>query len=259
MKRIFIFLIVLSCISVSYIYPIKKDTKLLLEELTKMQSGIEAIDQKVTAIVSGFSSLKKKVEIIEEKVSAITKNQADANQSKENLLLSLQFIKEELNELKENLNKMNDKITSMPVGGIPAYQSLGPAQDQQVVNQSPEKIYFTAYSDYNARNYNRAIDGFNLFIKLFPDNARADNSLYWVGECYYALKRYNDAVNTFNELIEKYSEGDKVPDATLKKAFALIETGRETEGVNVLKELISSSPFSEIASLAQQKIKEVME
>jgi TolA-binding protein len=60
-------------------------------------------------------------------------------------------------------------------------------------------------------------------------------------------------------LIGNYSDGDKIPDAILKKGFALIEMGNQSEGISVLKELISRFPLSEEASLAQQKIREVME
>ena len=85
----------------------------------------------------------------------------------------------------------------------------------------------------------------------------ADNSLYWIGECYYSQKKYQEAVNTFNRLRTQYSDGDKVPDAIWKEGFALIEMGDQTGGINALKELISKFPLSEEASLAQQKIKEV--
>ena len=104
-----------------------------------------------------------------------------------------------------------------------------------------------------------AIEGFKQFLKLYPDNDRGDNSLYWIGECYYTQGLYQEAVNTFTELIIKHQDGDKVPDASLKKGFALIEMGKESEGISVLKELISKFPFSDESKLAQQKIKEITE
>jgi tol-pal system protein YbgF len=94
-------------------------------------------------------------------------------------------------------------------------------------------------------------------LQLFPQNQLADNSLYWIGECYYSQKKYQEAVSTFTQLINNYSDGDKIPDAILKKGYALIEMGKQSDGVDVLKELISRFPLSEEASLAQQKIKDV--
>ena len=57
----------------------------------------------------------------------------------------------------------------------------------------------------------------------------------------------------------QYVNGDKIPDATLKKGFALIEMGKQSQGVRILKGLVSNFPLTEEASLAQQKIREVSE
>jgi tol-pal system protein YbgF len=104
-----------------------------------------------------------------------------------------------------------------------------------------------------------AIEGFRQFIQLYPQNGLADNALYWIGECYYSQKMYREAVSTFSQLVTNYADGDKIPDAILKKGYSLIEMGEQSDGITVLKELISRFPLSEEASLAQQKIKEVMD
>ena len=79
------------------VHAIRKDTKLILEKLAKLEALITNLEQKVTIISTEFSSMFSKVKIIETKVAAMTRNQADTNEGKENLLLSLQFIKEEIN------------------------------------------------------------------------------------------------------------------------------------------------------------------
>lgn len=262
MKKNIIF-IVLVCLALSTpIHAIRKDTKLILDELQKISQTLAALDQKVTIVSTGFDELQKKMEIIERKVSAISTSQADLNQNKEGVVLSLQFIKEELNDLKNELTQISDKMTNFTptVGNNPegGEDSTLEEQDSAMV-QSPESVYFTAYSDYLKKNYDLAIKGFKQFISLFPQNGLADNSLYWIGECYYAQRMFQDAVNTFGELIDTYNDGDKIPAATLKKGFALIEMGSGSEGMDVLKGLISRFPLSEEASLAQQKIKEISE
>jgi len=117
-------------------------------------------------------------------------------------------------------------------------------------------VYYAAYSDYIKENYDLAIEGFRQFLRAYPESGLADNSLYWIGECHYAKKMYAEAIDTFNELLSRYKDGDKVPAANLKKGYALIELGRQGEGIAILKELITRFPLSEEASLAGQKIKE---
>jgi tol-pal system protein YbgF len=241
-------------------HSIRKDTRLILDQLQQLERVIKDMEAKIDTIYSDTSSMAKKITTIEERLNAVTRSQADISQSKESLSLSLQFIKEEINELKNSISKINDRLLSLPTASAPiSGGSEGEVTNQQTTVQSPETVYYAAYSDYIKKNYSLAIQGFRQFIQLFPQNGLADNSLYWIGECYYSQKMYQEAVNTFSELIDNYSDGDKVADAILKKGFALIEMGNQSEGISVLKELISRFPLSEEASLAQQKIREVME
>ena len=94
---------------------------------------------------------------------------------------------------------------------------------------------------------------------IFPKAAWPTIPCTGSANAHYAKKKYQDAINTFNELLAKYKDGDKVPAAILKKGYALLEMGRQSEGIAILKELISRFPLSEEASLAQQKIKEFSE
>lgn len=239
------------------LHPIKQDTRLILDELQKLSAAVQNLDRTINLISAETAAMSQKIKLIEDKVNAITINQADKNQDRESLELSLQFIKEELNEMKNSISKVHDRLLSMPAGTVPAGTDNTDGSTASGTVQSAESIYYTAYSDYIKKNYDLAVEGFKQFIQLYPNHGLADNSLYWIGECYYSQKKYQDAVNTFNRLKTDYADGDKVPDAILKEGFALIEMGSQSEGIDALKELISKFPLSEEASLAQQKIKEV--
>jgi len=244
---------------VSPSFAVKKDTRLLLEQLQKMEDRLTRIELKIDSIFGETTGLAKKIEIMEEKLSAVSRGQADTTENKEKLLLSLQFLKEELNELKNIVGKINDRLVAMPTASAPPTETSDDSDTppQQNNAQTPDSIYYTAYSDYIKKNYQLAIEGFKQFIKLYPQNGLADNSLYWIGECYYSQKMYQESVDSFTDLIDNYSDGDKIPDAFLKKGYALIELGQQSEGITVLKQLISRYPLSDLAALAQQKIKAV--
>lgn len=240
-------------------YPVRKDTRLILDQLQQLERIIKDLEARIVSISTETNTMSKKITTIEERLNAVARSQADISQNKESLMLSLQFIKEEINELKNQVGKINDRLLSLPANTVQTESSTGEEAAQQDNLQSPETVYYAAYSDYIKKNYQLAIQGFRQFIQLFPRNGLADNSLYWIGECYYSQKMYQEAVNTFSQLIDNYADGDKIPDAILKKGFALIEMGKQSEGISVLKVLVSRFPLSEEASLAQQKIKEVME
>lgn len=234
---------------------VKKDTQLILDEMQKLSDSVAQLSAQV-------AELLKKSGISDERISAVARNQADLAQSKENFTLSVQFFKEELNDLKNSLNKLDDKIMNLQAGTggtSPAGTANAAIPAANAQAQDPSSIYYAAYSDYIKENFDLAIEGFRQFIRNFPESTLADNSLYWIGECYYAKKKYQDAINTFNELLVKYKDGDKAAAAILKKGYALIEMGRQSEGIAILKDLISRFPLSEEASLAGQKIKEFSE
>jgi len=232
---------------------------LILDQLQQLERLFKDMETKIDTITTETQTMSQKITIIEERLNAVTRSQADISQNKESLMLSLQFIKEEINELKNQVSRINDRLVSFPTAATPTTESGNEDVTSSENQQSPETVYYAAYSDYIKKNYQLAIQGFRQFIQLFPQNGLADNSLYWIGECYYSQKKYQEAVDTFTQLIDNYSEGDKIPDAILKKGFALVEMGNQSEGIGVLKSLVSRFPLSEEASLAQQKIKEVME
>lgn len=248
-------IILLVLISTIFLYPVKKDTKLLLNEIAVIKNTLSIIDTNIADFRTDLKNLNKQVKIIDNKISAITKNLADDGQNKETILLSLQFIKEEFNEVRNAIGKINDRLIAMPLTSLKQPDDTGGSTGSSV--QSPDSIYFTSYSDYNKKNYDLAIEGFSQFVKHFPENVLADNSLYWIGECYYAQKEYSKAIKIFSDIINKYKSGDKVPDALLKKGYALIEMDQIENGITVLKELITDFPLSEEAYLAQQKIKDI--
>jgi len=262
MKKTLLAFLLLSLAGVIPLPAAKKESKLILEELQKLTEVVNALDKKITFIYDEFTPLAKKVEIIEERVGAVARSQADINQSKENTVLSLQFLKEELNEVKNTLGKINDRLLNLPSSGGTAMAASAGTETGSAdasLPQDPSTLYYTAYSDYLKENFDLAVAGFRQYLRAFPESGLADNSLYWIGECFYAQKKYVDAVNTFNDLISRYQDGDKIPAALLKKGYALIEMGRQSEGIATLRELISRFPLQEEASLARQKIQENLE
>jgi tol-pal system protein YbgF len=260
MKRTAILALMALLLGTLPLHAVKKDTKLILDEMQKLADAIIALDNRINTIAADLAGMKKKSDISEERIGAMSRNQADMTQNRENLLLSMQFFKEELNDIKNSLNKLNDKITNIPAAAGAADNRPNSANSNETsLPQDPSSIYYAAYSDYIKENFDLAIEGFRQFIRSYPESGLADNSLYWIGECYYAKKKYQDAINTFNELLNKYKDGDKAPAAILKKGYALLEMGRQSEGIAILKELISRFPLSEESSLAGQKIKEFSE
>jgi len=240
----------------------RKDTRIILDEIEKMFNLLQVMEKKLAVFSAEFSILQKRMEVVEERLNSLSMSQADMGQNRESTLLTLQYLREELNDMKNLIMSINEKITFQQeqIASENGQQQAGDQQAAPITTpRDPSAVYYAAYSDYLKGNYSLAIQGFQQFIDAFPQSGLADNAYYWIGECHYAQKKFAEAAQVFDELMRKYPAGDKYPAAALKKAFALLAIGRHNDGVNLLKEVISRFPLSEEASLAQQKLQEMNE
>jgi chromosome segregation ATPase len=93
---------------------VKKDTKMILDEIQKLADTVAALDAKVAAMAAELAGLAKKSNISDERIGAMSRIQADLAQNREDLMLNMQFFKEELNDIKNSLSKINDRIMNLP-------------------------------------------------------------------------------------------------------------------------------------------------
>jgi len=118
-------------------------------------------------------------------------------------------------------------------------------------------FYRKAFEALRAGKHDEAAQGFRGFLRAFPASDLADNSQYWLGECYYDRKDYAQAVREFRRVIERYPNGNKVPDALLKVGFSYLALGSAEAGRQTLTQLQRSYPRHEAAVLAGARLAEL--
>ena len=115
-------------------------------------------------------------------------------------------------------------------------------------------LYRKAFAALRAGKHEEAAQGFREFLRAFPASDLADNSQYWLGECYYDRKDFTQAVREFRRVIERYPNGNKVPDALLKVGFSYLSLGSTEAGKQTLTQLQRSYPRHEAAVLAGARL-----
>lgn len=81
-----------------------------------------------------------------------------------------------------------------------------------------DQLYDSGYNSYKKKSYWKALEYFQRFLKLFPENKKSENAMYWTGECYFALKRYDTAISWFNKVLANgFTQKDE--DATIKLGY----------------------------------------
>jgi tol-pal system protein YbgF len=119
------------------------------------------------------------------------------------------------------------------------------------------RLYRKAYDTLRSGNDVEAEPLFRAFLRSFPGSDLADNSQYWLGECFYDRKDFTQAVREFRRVIERYPNGNKVPDALLKVGFSYLALGSVDAGKQTLSQVQRSYPRHEAASLAAARLAEL--
>ena len=80
------------------------------------------------------------------------------------------------------------------------------------------QVYESGRYSFKKGSYWQAISFFNRVIRNFPNNKKAENALYWIGESYFELKRYDSAQSYFSRVLSNgYTHKDE--DARIKKGY----------------------------------------
>lgn len=102
------------------------------------------------------------------------------------------------------------------------------SQDGSVVaalpkSDDPEELYRTSYQFILSGDYTTAESGFRDHISRFPQNDRAADAHFWLGEALLGQKKYRDAAETFLAASKDYPKSKKAPDMLLKLGVSLVD------------------------------------
>jgi tol-pal system protein YbgF len=118
--------------------------------------------------------------------------------------------------------------------------SLGPADPaaagEDLLAGSPEEggekasadeiqAYRAAYDAWRSEDSEICVDRFSDFLQTYPASAYADDSAYWLADCYFKEGDYKTAVLRFDDVVSRYPTGNKAADALYRQGEALLRMG----------------------------------
>ncbi|MCB1550828.1 MAG: tol-pal system protein YbgF [Alphaproteobacteria bacterium] len=135
-------------------------------------------------------------------------------------------------------------------------EAPGGASIQSQPGDDPAGQYEMAFSLLKSGNYKASRNGFDEFLKKYPDHPLSPNAMYWLGENYYAEGAYDKAMRVFAESYKKYPKGPKSPDSLLKLGMSLEKTGKTQQACITLQQLKKEFPTgsASVLSMADQEI-----
>ena len=118
---------------------------------------------------------------------------------------------------------------------------------------TPKQKYDYAFSLLQKRDFVSAEQALRAFLQQHPEDARAGNAYYWLGETYYVRKQYTDAAIIFSDGYSRFPEGTKAPDNLLKLGKSLAEVGEKAAACKTFSELLGQFPNANTRILANAK------
>ncbi len=128
---------------------------------------------------------------------------------------------------------------SPPQPAQPGMQTATPALPD---GSDPTALYEASYNKVKTGDYDAAEDGFNAFLKRYPDHKLAANAYYWLGESYYVRGQFDKATRTFAQSYQKFPKGPKGPDNLLKLGLSLSAEGKKKDACVALMQLDKEYP-----------------
>ena len=133
-----------------------------------------------------------------------------------------------------------------------------PSAASTAAAQTPEAekaAYDQAFQALKDLRYADAAEGFQDFLRDYPDSEYADNAQYWLGESYYVTRNYDIALEAFQGLLRDYPESAKAPDALLKIGYTHYELKQWEQARAALTQVQSQYPGTTLARLAESRLR----
>jgi tol-pal system protein YbgF len=190
----------------------------------------------------------------------LQKQQGDSASHVDQLGGQLQSLNDTLDELKARLAKVSKQLEDMQSSQQSlAAQTSAQAQQDAAAKAAPppDVLYNNALRDYNGNKNDLAIQEFSDYIKYYPNTDLAGNCYFYLGEIQFRQANYQQAAQSYDQVLQNFPTGSKVASAQLKKGFALIELGKQEDGVVELRHVIQRYPRSPEALQARERLRKL--
>ncbi|UCD37018.1 MAG: tetratricopeptide repeat protein, partial [Fidelibacterota bacterium] len=178
--------------------------EVLPELRASLASAVEAkasMDSSELALVNRLSLIMNKIRLLEDKAAYIDSTNFE-------ILSQLVLIENKIVSLTSSFNDI-----------MAARQPETRPPTAAMTDEEFRRSYIDALSAYQNGQYSQAADKFAELIKDGSQHELADNSQYWLAECYYARRNFKRAISEF-ERVFNYPSSDKGDDARYKIALS---------------------------------------
>ena len=108
-------------------------------------------------------------------------------------------------------------------------QTFAPQQPAAPSFQNAGALYDEGVRLLNVGQFDQAGAQFESLIETYPQDPKAGQAQFWLGDMHFKLGRYEQAASAFLDSFRNWPEGPKAPDSLLKLGMTLANIGKTEE------------------------------
>ncbi len=245
------------------------------KEIIQLQTQVQQLQEQMTAMQRSFDermgvmrnlveqdtdAVNKVANALNALQTTLQKQQAEGGSKVDQVSGQIQALNDTMDEIKVRLAKVTKQLEDMQASqqSIQAQQAQQQAQQQAAANAPPpDVLYNNALRDYTGGKNDLASQEFSDYLKFYPNTDLAGNCYFYLGEIQFRAQNYQQAVQSYDQVLQNFPSGNKAASAQLKKGFALIELGKQDDGVAELRHVVQRYPHSPEALQARERMRKL--
>ena len=189
-----------------------------------------------------------------------TQSQEQLDALNDNIVILLQKLDDKITILENKTTYLENKLLTL-TNSYREMSNFGyKAEVSDVVKKLTPESYSEKYNEshryYQNGDFDFAIVGFKMLIRDDPQNPLADNSQYWIGECYYSKMEFKRAISEF-ENVFNFPGNDKNDDAQLKIGMSYLAMNNTVDAKIQFQKLLDVYPDSEYTISARDHLEQI--
>ncbi len=243
---------------------LRKDVSSIEQRVAKQEETVdervkkldESLDQATKLLARNSADVGTEVEKLGKDQSQLTGQLADQQREINALRTEVDALKAENAKLRGDhearLAATEQRLAALDGGkpgtGGTAGTGTGPAPVDK------DTLYARARSALEAGQLTDARREYTEFLKRFPQDARADDARYGLGEIFFREKAYEKAIGEFQKVIDSFPDGDMADDALFRAGEASVAMKWCVDARAYFGVLVQKYPKSTLVKNAKAKL-----
>jgi TolA-binding protein len=232
--------------------------------------GCVATQQNISDLQGQMDTLQVEMNKLRQTMESVQKNQADLVVKMDQVHTDLGQFSEQVSGFRDQMTSLNSRMddlkTSIDVNtqtmtkrqaaaaaAASAAQTTASAGDGGVV-QSPSDLFKGAQAQLEKKQYDLAVQGFQLYLKNNAKGSLADQAQYSIGEAFFAQTKYPEAARAYAQVLDGFPSSSLTAAARLRYALSILkmDPSKKQEAQRYLESIQDDFPGTPEAAKAQE-------